>query len=97
MTSDEGHGSLNDGSLCVSELRLDEDLGSSMGSMQRGEIWRREKCSHVNCLKIQLRGESAVCPVVKVLNEPHRTRHGKQENYSRPITTIEAITTDIAM
>ena len=43
----EGHGSLNDGSdtLCVSELRLDEGLGSSMGSMLGVEIWRLEKCS----------------------------------------------------
>ena len=33
-----------------------------------GEAWRLNKCSHVNCVKIQLTVDSALCPVLKVLN-----------------------------
>ena len=53
------------------DIRGHEGLGSSLGSMYGGEIWRLEKCSHVNFLKIQLTVESApaVLKVLNVLNE----------------------------
>ena len=83
---------INDGSdtkyQSCSELRLDGGVGSSMGSTHcvtgRGDL---DKCSHVNCVKIQLTVNSALCPVLKVLNPASELgTTEKHENYSRPVS-----------
>ena len=52
-----------------------------------GEAWRLNKCSHVNCVKIQLTVDSAFCPVLKVLNPASELdTTEKHENYSRPVS-----------
>ena len=76
-----------------SELRLDGGVGSSISGENSlsdwpGRLRRLNKCSRVNCVKIQLKWiQSALCPVLKVLNlasELGTTE--KHENYSRPIS-----------
>ena len=87
---------VNDGSdtkyQSCSELRIDGGVGSSMGSTQAlsewpGRLGDLDKCSHVNCVKIQLTVDSALCPVLKVLNPASKLgTTEKHENYSRPVS-----------
>ena len=52
-----------------------------------GETWRLNKCSHRNCVKIQLTVDSALSPVLKVLNTASELgTTEKHENYSRPVS-----------
>ena len=84
---------VNDGSdtkyqFC-SELRL-EVLVPQWGALTEwlaGETWRLNKSSHVNCVKIQLTVDSALCPVLKVLNPASELGTTENlENYSRPVS-----------
>ena len=90
---------VNDGSdtkyQSCSELRIDGGVGSSMGSTHcvtgRGDL---DKCSHVNCVKIQLTVDSALCPVLKVLNPASRNsaRLKSMRTTHAQSVTIEAVT-----
>ena len=93
--TEEGHGKWWFRSC--SKLRLDGGVGSSMRSTPEwlaGETWRLNKCSYVNCVKIQLTVDSALCPVLKVLSpaiELGTTE--KHENYSRPVSNDRSCNT----
>ena len=81
----------------VLNFALTEVLVPQRGALTEsltGEAWRLKKCSHVNCVKIQLTVDSALCPVLKVLNpapvnsarlKSMRTTHAQS-------VTIEAVT-----
>ena len=87
---------VNDGSdikyQSCSELRLDGGVGSSISGENSlsdwpGRLRRLNKCSHVNCVKIQLTVGSALCPVLKVLNPASELgTTEKHENYSRTVS-----------
>ena len=74
----------------VLNLALTEVLVPQWGALTEwlaGETWRLNKCSHVNCVKILLTMDFALCPVLKVLNPANELdTTEKHENYSRPVS-----------
>ena len=81
---------VNDGSDLVLNFTLTEVLVPQWGALTEwlaGGTWRLNKCSHVNGVKIQLTVDSALCPVLKVLNPASELGTiEKHENYSRTVS-----------
>ena len=82
---------VNAGSDLVLNFTLTEVLVAQWGALNEwlaGETWRLNNCSHVNGVKIQLTLDSALCPVLKVLNPASELgTTEKHESYSRPVNS----------
>ena len=88
--TEDGHGKWWFRYSLVLNFALTEVLVPQWGALTEwlaGETWRLSKCSHVNCVKIQLTVDSALCPVLKVLNPASELgTTEKHEYYSRPVS-----------
>ena len=88
---------LNDGSDTLSvfmNFALTE-VWVQRGVCREGRF-RDLRSVQMGAVKIQLTVKSSVCPGCTESVEPHSARHGKHENYSRPVT-VEAVTIDSAV
>ena len=94
---DEGHGSLNDG---LDTLSVFLNFALTEVWVQRGVCregrFRDLRSVQMGPVKIHLTVKFSVCPGCTESVEPHSARHGKHENYSRPVM-VEAVTIDSAV